>query len=279
MKIFRMMERAPVAGNVFRVLQRQRALAALNRVPAVAVAYKRLRAWSPADVADALACGRADCAALDRRLELTRRIAGPGVVNEGDRLALAHLVLRLRPRSILEIGTHAGASTISMAIALDANGGGTIDTVDVVNVNDPDQRRKAGLNPGSTPRQLLESIGLEERVRFIAADGLDYLRRSDTLYDLVFLDGDHSAVTVYREIAAALDRLADDGAIVLHDYFSRGRPLWSDGRVEQGPWLAVRRLAAEGADLTAVPFGALPWPTKLGSNITSLALLTRRTQP
>jgi predicted O-methyltransferase YrrM len=277
MRVFRLIERIPLVGDLFRFLQRRRAMTALSRTPPVAVRPERLRRMSEAELADAVACPGADCAALDQRLEVTRRVIGPGVVNAGDRLALAHLVFRLRPLKILEVGTHAGASTLSMAVALAATGEGVVDTVDIVDVNAAGERKRAGLDPGTSPRQLLRSLDLEDRVRFITSDGLDYLHRTKETYDLVFLDGDHSAVTVYQEIPAALNRLSNSGVIVLHDYFPAGRPLWSDGRVEQGPWLAVRRLQCEGADVEAMPLGALPWRTKLGSSITSLALLTQST--
>jgi hypothetical protein len=45
--------------------------------------------------------------------------------------------------------------------------------------------------------------------------------------------------------------------------------------VVPGPFQAIERLRAEGAPLKVLPLGALPWPTKLGSNMTSLALLCR----
>jgi len=64
--------------------------------------------------------------------------------------------------------------------------------------------------------------------------------------------------------------------ILLHDYFPEMKPLWSDGSVFPGPFLAVNRLVKEGADLVALPLGSLPWPTKLQSNVTSLALLLRK---
>jgi hypothetical protein len=44
-----------------------------------------------------------------------------------------------------------------------------------------------------------------------------------------------------------------------------------------GPCLAVERGQREGSSgIVERPLRALPWPTKLGSNVTSLALLTRR---
>jgi hypothetical protein len=93
---------------------------------------------------------------------------------------------------------------------------------------------------------------------------------------LIFLDGDHSAATVYQEVPFALKRLRKNGIVLLHDYFPYLKALWSDGSVIPGPHIAIERLCSEGANLEVLPLGRLPWPTKLSSNITSLAVLTRR---
>jgi hypothetical protein len=73
----------------------------------------------------------------------------------------------------------------------------------------------------------------------------------------------------------ALRLLNPNGLVLLHDYFPGGRPLWSDGSVIDGPELAVKRFQREGVPFNILPLGALAWPTKLGSTVTSLALLTR----
>jgi predicted O-methyltransferase YrrM len=116
---------------------------------------------------------------------------------------------------------------------------------------------------------------LEEQISFVTSDSLVYLASSSERYDLIFLDGDHAPSAVYSEIPAALSMLRSGGVILLHDYFPALEPLWPDGKVIQGPWLAVERLRSEGAKIKAIPLGELPWPTKLGSRKTSLALLVR----
>ena len=95
-------------------------------------------------------------------------------------------------------------------------------------------------------------------------------------FDLIFLDGFHTATHVFREVPAALRKLQRDGYILLHDYYPAQRPLWADGHVERGPFLATERMRNDGAAIEVLPLGELPWPTKVGSNVTSLALLGAR---
>ena len=205
---------------------------------------------------------------------------GAGGVNPGDRRAIFYLVHHLRARSVLEVGTHVGASTISIASALlfvAAAGEGSIelDTVDVVDVNDATRRPWIGHGASRSPREMTELLGLGDRVRFIVEPAASYLGRCDRSYDLIFLDGDHDEQAIYGEIALALELLRAGGVILLHDYFPNAQPLWSNGVFGPGPYLAVRRAQEEGAAVKALPLGSLPWLTKLGSCVTSLAILTR----
>jgi hypothetical protein len=80
---------------------------------------------------------------------------------------------------------------------------------------------------------------------------------------------------VAAEIPLAVPRLNPGGFILLHDFFPGLRPLWPDGKVIDGPQLAVQQLQRAGWPLDVLPLGDLPWPTKLGTSKTSLALLGR----
>jgi predicted O-methyltransferase YrrM len=203
----------------------------------------------------------------------------PDAINPGDRRAIYYLVRHLRPRSVLEIGTHLGASTVHIAAALrkvqedDPEQMHRITTVDITDVND--QATSPWLKYGSphSPAELARRLGLDDRITFVTCKSLDYFATCSDQYDLIFLDGDHAAHTVYREIPAALVRLRREGVILLHDYFPTLQPLWPSGTIIRGPWLATERLRSEGAEFTLIPLGALPWPTKHGSRTTSLALL------
>lgn len=207
---------------------------------------------------------------------------GAGGINPGDRRALFSLIHFLRPTEVLEVGTHIGASTLYIALAFETNNledgldwQAQLTTIDICDVNDTSRRpwEKYG-SPGS-PRDLLKAVGADRYVQFITDRSIDFLRKTEEHYDFIFLDGDHRATTVYQEIPIALQRLRPGGFILLHDYFPDGLPLWPNGAVVPGPFLAVSRLREEGVAIAALPLGGLPWPTKLGSDKSSLALLYR----
>lgn len=198
-----------------------------------------------------------------------------GGVNPGDRRAIFHLIRALAPRSVLEIGTHVGASTVHIAAALRqrvASAEFHLTTVDILDVNNAVNGPWLKVGLASSPAGMIEKIGVAEWTRFVTQPSLEYLVNSREQYDFIFLDGDHAAKTVYREIPAALQRLNPGGVILLHDYFPELQPLWSNGVVLPGPWLAAERLRSEGAAFRVLPLGELPWGTKLGSKTTGLAL-------
>lgn len=206
---------------------------------------------------------------------------GTGGVNPGDRKALFYLISNCRPGSVLEIGTHIGASTLHIASALSMNrasdGGmnGTVVSVDIADVNDPVSQPWLKYGTKLSPLDILTKMNLKNVVTFVRNDSIRYLSRCDRKFDFIFLDGDHAAKTVYQEISMALALLNKGGTILLHDYFPDQKALWSDGSVVRGPFVAVQRCREEGRKIVALPLGELPWQTKLNSNVTSLALLVR----
>ncbi len=198
-----------------------------------------------------------------------------GGVNPGDRRALYTLVRALKPASILEVGTHVGSSTVHIAQALKTNGGGHLTTVDIYDVNHPED---GSWKKYQTPRSIkatLEALDLDKSVTFSAEGALNFLKNTDLNFDMIFLDGDHAAAAVYQEVSLALKHLSQDGIIILHDYCPHGRPLFDGERVISGPYLGMRRLIAENPRVKVVPLGNLPWATKKGVNTTSLAVVLK----
>ena len=263
----------------------RRERAALRGLPTATLDVANLRVISKADVEEAFSSHGAIAAEWSEvssqidRIALIEDMTTAGV-NPGDRRAVYYLIRALRPRHVLEIGTNVGASTLHIAAAMkrnnaDGKGECNLVTVDIADVNDASNGfwKQAGL-PRS-PRDNMAQLGMAGCIEFVVADSLNYFDRHADRYDFIFLDGDHAASTVYQELPRALKHLRAGGTIMLHDFFPRQRPLWSNGAVVLGPSLAMERYQEEGAKARVLPLGALPWPTKLGSNVTSLALLTR----
>jgi predicted O-methyltransferase YrrM len=200
-----------------------------------------------------------------------------GAVNPGDRRALFYLVRAFQPATVLEIGTHVGASTIHLAAALSKCArahSSQLMTMDIEDVNDSAASvwRKARLL--RSPKQMVDQLNTKLTVTFLIRDSKHFFATNRQTFDLIFLDGDHAAETVYEEIVSALGVINENGLIVLHDYFPGCSPLWSDGSVISGPFTAAEKLHSVGASTRVIPLGSLPWPTKLNSNVTSLAVIT-----
>jgi predicted O-methyltransferase YrrM len=199
-----------------------------------------------------------------------------GCVNPGDQRALFYLISALKPQKVLEIGTHIGCSTIHIALALKNLSSHSLVTVDIRDVNDPIQQPWLEFNASASPSDLIQKLGCQEFTQFKISPSIEFLDNDQQRFDLIFLDGSHEAEIVYQEVPRALQKLSKSGFIILHDYFPDGKSIWENQQPITGPYLAIKRLQKEGATFNVIPLGKLPWPTKLGTNITSLALLTSK---
>jgi predicted O-methyltransferase YrrM len=123
--------------------------------------------------------GREHDAGKEDRLERLRNV-------EPDTAALLSVLVRATgARRILEIGTSNGYSTVWLAEAARATGGGVL-SVDV----DGDRTAKARAN--------LERAGLDGQVELRVQDAADTLRAApDDAYDLIFLDAERPAYAGY----------------------------------------------------------------------------------
>jgi predicted O-methyltransferase YrrM len=262
-----------------------RELEELLSVPSLYCNAESLVSSSEVDLDEIFSCGELENAwnAISPELQRFEIPDGTGGVNPGDRRAIFYLMSYFKPRSVLEIGTHIGASIVNTAAALDRlhkienQECPSVVTVDISDVNDPVSKPWLQHGTRASPTEMIEAMGCDYFVEFVTKASLNYMARCERRFDFIFLDGDHAASTVYQEIPAALELLESGGQILLHDYFPQSAPLWSDGAVIPGPFLATQRLITEGVPLKVLPLGKLPWSTKLKSNITSLALLVRNT--
>ena len=242
----------------------------LAALPGTACHVSNLRAETP-DVSTLSAAE--EWRSVQTEVEQSKLNNKAGAVNPGDQRAIYYLTRILKATSILEVGTHLGASTAMFATALRNSSVASprIVTVDITDVNGPSG---AWARLGSAqPAALMRTLRCDF-IEFVTSPSIPFLRNCAERFDLIFLDGGHEAATVYQEVPLALKLLKPNGLILLHDFYPNAQPLWSDGAMIEGPWLATQRFVQEGCKIKVSPLGALPWPTKLGSNVTSLAVLT-----
>ena len=185
--------------------------------------------------------------------------------------SLYYLIRRFQPRSLLEIGTNCGVSTLYAAMAMQEyrqdDAAPRLVTVDLFDVNNPLLAEAQHYGIATPPRELLERLNCAGLVGFAISRSTDYLNRRDGEFDFILMDHAPAADIAYRDLALAIQALRPGGHLLLHPYFPGGKPLRRGERVYPGFYLAVGRA---GAGLVA-----MPCPTADGLNRTSLALMVR----
>ena len=194
--------------------------------------------------------------------------------------AIYHLIRRFQPRTLLEIGTNRGASTLYAAMAMreyrNVGRPPRLVTVDLIDANNPAAAETKRYRISTPPREMLARLGCADMVEFSIAKSTDYLNGHETEFDFILLDHCPAADIAYRDIVLAIRALRPGGLLLIHSYFPGKKPLGTDERVNSDSYLAVRHLRQQGARLVALPLGTLPWPAQPGgSNLTSLALLAK----
>ena len=116
-------------------------------------------------------------------------------------------------RSILEIGTFTGYSSISMALNLPEDG--RIITLDV------------NEETTAVARRYAEEAGVADRMEYRVGSALDELQNLDGPFDLVFIDADKESYVDYYE--NVLPKLSDRGFIVADNVLWSGRVVDEDG--------------------------------------------------
>jgi predicted O-methyltransferase YrrM len=201
-----------------------------------------------------------------------------GGVNSGDQKAIYFLIKFFKPKKILEFGTHLGASSASIALAMknEKLNDQRFLTVDIIDVNDTKTKHWLKYKSKHSALENIKSIGMEKNVDFLVSNSIDFLKSNLQKYDFIFLDGSHRAEYVYNEVYLSLKLLNKNGIILLHDYFPQGKKIWHGKHAIPGPYMAVKKITNLNTQIGVSPFGSLPWPTKLGTNYTTLALLYKR---
>ena len=146
----------------------------------------------------------------------------PGFSDVGTHNLLSFLTLSLRPRRVLEIGTHIGTAAVLIASALRSNRFGKLYTIEPKDLE------------RSCAQDYVESADLTEYVEFIGGFSYEDVVRSKlrelSPFEIIFIDGSHE----YADIAADIDfcylLLRDNGFLILHDVGQKSNEIDPSGR-------------------------------------------------
>lgn len=110
-----------------------------------------------------------------------------------------------KPQRILELGTAIAYSTLHMACAYEMS---EIDTVEI------DE------NSAEIARRNIEKMGMSQRIEVHPMDGYEFLLKTDTKYDFIFIDAAKGQYPKYLD--ASLRCLAPQGLIVCDNILFKG---------------------------------------------------------
>jgi len=130
------------------------------------------------------------------------------------------LVTNLRPQRVLAIGSRHGYVPSILALALKANGFGTIDFVDA---NYSDAIHGEGVAYGGVenwtgdPGDKFSCFGLKEVITVHIQRSSEFFSQCQSKYGYIYLDGDHSYDGSRHDFERSEKVARDDALIVLHD--------------------------------------------------------------
>jgi predicted O-methyltransferase YrrM len=138
------------------------------------------------------------------KLEWRDILIGKTVINTSLTVAETAELQRLAAgKAVLEVGSAFGYSTVALGLVAES----------VIAV-DP----HTGHNSLAALIQNVEANGLTGKVRWIAGRSQDILPTLIAAFDMVWIDGDHSAETVEHDVTWALRLLRPGGVLACHDY-------------------------------------------------------------
>jgi len=140
---------------------------------------------------------------------------------------LRSIVVNSNPKSMVEIGTFLGVSTLWVGGALkDANKGGKLHSIDLHSDILPyssGTQTRCILDPFPIVKERIVKAGLNEQVTLIQGDskaiGKEWHKISTKPIDILYIDGDHSIKGCINDFDAFIPYLKDDSIIILHDVF------------------------------------------------------------
>ena len=191
---------------------------------------------------------------------LKRMAADPeagGHSDKGAQNLIFSLAVSLRPRRVLEIGTHIGMGAVIIGHALKRNGYGKLITLE------PAAHYQRIASKNITAARVADHVTLVGL--FSYEEQCKELLRAEAPFELIFIDGAHDYESAAHDIALCSELLCTNGIIVLHDVGALSGSLDPTG---QG---GVRQALADFCDVnTEYRVIFLEFPVWLNSTGTAL---------
>lgn len=144
-------------------------------------------------------------------------------------LTLFALAASIRAKTILEIGRFKGFSTIALAAALklqteadwheQPHNKQRPDIDYDHHESQPCTVHSVDFQPQQDAVDAIKNAKCDQYVQFINCRSQDFTPPPGTIYDLQFIDGEHSHSACVADVSRFLPLLRPGGYIVLHDYF------------------------------------------------------------
>ena len=131
-----------------------------------------------------------------------------------DQCVLLHLVRRYKPSRFLEVGTYKGYTTRLLANKFPQMEIVTVDPGDSISPDDRPAIQAGEYLPQAEIGELVRGYPNVTVLKQRFCD-VDWLTNR---FDMIFVDGDHSAASVLRDSNLALSLVETPGVIVWHDY-------------------------------------------------------------
>ncbi|REC53681.1 methyltransferase [Chryseobacterium piscium] len=135
----------------------------------------------------------------------------------------------LNPKNVLEIGTFTGYATLCLAEGLSS--GGKITTLDV------------NEDLAYLPRKYFSESKFSNQIDFKIQDAKEFLRNTDEVFDLIFIDADKEN---YAEYFRLIKPKTKSGSVILFD-----NVLWYGKVLEENPKQRSTQVIKELNDLAA----------------------------
>lgn len=159
--------------------------------------------------------------------------------NMGFGFLLYGLVRNVRAEKVLVVGSQKGYVPAVMALACKDEGNGKVVFVDASYDFREEDKERSGKSWGGLgiwdklPDDFWEPLGIEDFIELNVMTTEEYCGMSEDLFDVIFIDGDHSYEGVKKDYELLWPKLKQGGLMIFHDILVDRETEWGKCGVKQ----------------------------------------------